>query len=191
MRVDAGPAGRAHAHLRAVPEPDAVRPAHYLLLLATVAVLNVVGVVMVLSASSVVSLTTHGSAWYFFERQLVWTLLGAVAFGVVARIDYRRWRDWARPLLVVSTGLLVLVLIPHFGTYVAGSRRWLGIGPWRFQPTELAKLAMVLFTADCSPVASTSCTTGGRRSARSWWWSRSSAGSCSSSPTWTPRSCSA
>ena len=148
MRVDAGPAGRAHAHLRAVPEPDAVRPAHYLLLLATVAVLNVVGVVMVLSASSVVSLTTHGSAWYFFERQLVWTLLGAVAFGVVARIDYRRWRDWARPLLVVSTGLLVLVLIPHFGTYVAGSRRWLGIGPWRFQPTELAKLAMVLFTAD-------------------------------------------
>jgi cell division protein FtsW len=117
-------------------------------LLATVAVLNVVGVVMVLSASSVVSLTTHGSAWYFFERQLIWTVLGAAAFVVAARIDYRRWRDWARPLLFVSGVLLVLVLVPHFGTYVAGSRRWIGLGSWRFQPTELAKLALVLFTAD-------------------------------------------
>ena len=97
MRVDTGPARRALAHLRPAPDPGAVQPAHYLLLLATVAVLNVVGVVMVLSASSVVSLTTYGSAWYFFERQLVWTLLGAAVFLVAARIDYRRWRDWARP----------------------------------------------------------------------------------------------
>ncbi len=138
---------RAHPARRAAPAA-ALRPAHYLLLVATVGVLNVIGVVMVLSASSVVSLTTYGSAWYVFERQLVWTLLGVVAFAVVARIDYRRWRDWARPSLFVSTALLALVLVPHIGIYVAGSRRWLGVGIWRFQPTELAKLAVVLFAAD-------------------------------------------
>jgi cell division protein FtsW len=143
-------ARRPHTRPPVRPKPArrSVRPAHYLLLVTTVAVLNVIGVVMVLSASSVLSLTTHGSAWYFFERQLVWTVLGAVAFVVAARIDYRRWRDWARPLLVVSAGLLVLVLLPQFGTYVAGSRRWLGFGPWRFQPTELAKLAVVVFAAE-------------------------------------------
>jgi cell division protein FtsW len=53
-----------------------------------------------------------------------------------------------RPLLIATAGLLVLVLVPGIGSYVAGSRRWLGVGAWRFQPTELAKLAVVLFAAD-------------------------------------------
>ncbi len=132
---------------RQAPPAKTVRPAHYLVLLGTVAVLNVVGLVMVLSASSVVSITTYGSAWYFFERQLIWTVLGIIGFAVAAHIDYRRWRDWVTPLLFVTTTLLVLVLIPHFGIYVSGSRRWLGFGSWRFQPTELAKLALVVFGA--------------------------------------------
>jgi cell division protein FtsW len=141
-----------HPPRRAAPATAArpaktVKPAHYLLLLGTIAVLNVVGVVMVLSASSVVSITNYGSAWYFFERQLIWTVLGVIGFAVAVRIDYRRWRDWVTPLLFVTTALLVLVLIPHFGIYVSGSRRWLGFGSWRFQPTELAKLALVVFGA--------------------------------------------
>jgi len=134
-------------HLRPVAKPAAARPAHYLLLLVTVAVLNVVGIVMVLSASSVVSLTTYGSAWYFFERQMIWTVLGVIGFTVALRIDYRRWRAWVTPLLLVTITLLVLVLVPHFGIYVAGSRRWLGAGSVTFQPTEVAKLALVLFAA--------------------------------------------
>jgi cell division protein FtsW len=123
-------------------------PSNYVLLLATVGVLNVVGVVMVLSASSVVSLTDYGSAWYFFQRQLMWTVVGIIGFAVALGFDYRRWRRLARPLLLVSAVLLLLVLVPGIGNYVAGSRRWLGIGVWRFQPTELAKLALVLFAAD-------------------------------------------
>ena len=102
---------RPHAaRRRAAPTAAALRPAHYLVLVATVAVLNVIGVVMVLSASSVLSITTYGSAWYFFERQLIWTVLGALAFGVTMRIDYRRWREWTQPLLFVAAGMLVLVL---------------------------------------------------------------------------------
>ena len=124
------------------------KPAHYLLLLAIVGVLVVIGVVMVLSASSVVSLTSYGNAWHFFERQLVWTLLGVIAFAIVVRIDYHRWAHGVRPLVVVSGVLLALVLVPKIGVYVGGSRRWLGVGPWRFQPSELAKLALLLFAAD-------------------------------------------
>lgn len=141
------PSGRAPRAQAPAPK-RAPAPGTYLMLVATIAVLNVVGLVMVLSASSVISLTSHGSAWWYFERQLVWTLLGIVGFIVVQRIDYRHWRRIVRPLMFVTFGLLALVLVPHVGIYVAGSRRWLGVGAWRFQPTELAKLALVLFAAD-------------------------------------------
>ena len=116
--------------------------------MATVAVLNVVGVVMVLSASSVASLTDYGSPWYFFLRQLMWTVFGLVAFVFAVRFDYRRWRGLVRPLLVVSVVLLVVVLVPGIGIYVSGSRRWLGAGFLRFQPSEIAKLALLLYAAD-------------------------------------------
>jgi cell division protein FtsW len=124
------------------------RPSAFVLLVATVAVLNVVGVVMVLSASSVASLTNYGSAWYFFQRQVIWTLLGAGAFALCAHVDYRTWRKHVTPMLVVSVGLLLLVLVPGIGTEVSGSRRWLGAGALRFQPTELAKIALLIFACD-------------------------------------------
>ncbi len=126
----------------------AARPPNYVLLVATVGVLNVVGAVMVLSASSVSSLTDYGSAWYFFERQVAWIAVAAAAFMMASRIDYHAWRRWVRPLLVVSMLLLLVVLIPGVGILVAGSRRWLGSGMLRFQPTEIAKLALLVYTAD-------------------------------------------
>ncbi|HMF81890.1 MAG TPA: putative lipid II flippase FtsW [Acidimicrobiia bacterium] len=126
----------------------AARPPNYLLLVATVGVLNVVGGVMVLSASSVSSLTDYGSAWYFFERQVAWIAVAALAFMVTARIDYHAWRKAVRPLLVISVVLLVAVLVPGIGVEIAGSRRWLGTGMLRFQPTEIAKLAILVYTAD-------------------------------------------
>jgi cell division protein FtsW len=117
-------------------------------LVATIVVLNLVGLVMVLSASSVLSLTDYGSAWYFFQRQLIWTVLGAVGFAVIIRIDYRSWRRLVQPLLFATTGLLAIVLLPGVGSSAGGAQRWLGLGSWRFQPTELAKFALVLYAAD-------------------------------------------
>jgi cell division protein FtsW len=125
-----------------------VRSSTALLLVATVIVLNVVGVVMVLSASSVASLTDYGSPWYFFFRQLMWTALGLGAFVFAIRFDYRRWRALVRPLMIVSVCLLLVVLVPGVGIYVSGSRRWLGYGMFRFQPSEIAKLALLLYAAD-------------------------------------------
>ena len=123
-------------------------PGTYLLLIGVITVLVIIGVVMVLSASSVLSLTSYGSAWYFFQRQLIWTLLGVIAFAVIVRIDYHRWASVVRPLLALTGVFLVAVLVPGIGVYVGGSRRWLGVGAWRFQPSELAKLALLLFAAD-------------------------------------------
>ena len=118
------------------------------LVVLTVAVLNIVGVVMVLSASSVSSLTDYGSPWYFSSRQLLWTVVGLLAFVVGIRLDYRSLRRLVRPLLVVSTALLFVVLLPGVGVHVSGSQRWIGYGFFRFQPSELAKLAILLYAAD-------------------------------------------
>ena len=124
------------------------RPPSYVLLCATVVVLNVVGLVMILSASSVAALSNYGSSWYFFNRQLAWALLGGIAFVITARVDYHAWRR-VTPYVLAGTGaLLVAVLIPGVGIVVDGSRRWLGVGPLRMQPSELAKIALLLFCAE-------------------------------------------
>ncbi|MBM3672409.1 MAG: putative lipid II flippase FtsW [Actinobacteria bacterium] len=133
---------------RTIAPRPATRPGVYVLLLATIGVLNVIGLVMVLSASSVFSLDSHGSAWYTFIRQMAWTLLGVIGFLVALRVDYRAWRRISEPFLFLSGALLVLVFVPAIGLEVAGARRWLGVGSWSIQPSELAKLALIVFAAN-------------------------------------------
>jgi len=117
-------------------------------LLVVVVALNLVGLVMVLSASSVSALDTYGSSWYVAMRQGMWVLVGAVVCGIMIRVDYHRWRRASIPALVLSVVLLALVLVPGVGTTVNGATRWLGAGPLSLQPSELAKLAVLLFAAD-------------------------------------------
>jgi cell division protein FtsW len=124
------------------------RPATYVFLLLVVGALTVLGLVMVLSASSVQALRNHGSSWYFFNRQILWVGLGGAALYATSRVDYRRWRTIAIPVLGVSLALMLLVLVPGVGIRVSGSSRWLGGGPFRLQPSELAKLGILLFSAD-------------------------------------------
>ena len=133
---------------RTRPPASRRSPAVFVLLAADVAALVVVGLVMVLSASSVQALRTFGSSWVVFQRQAMWMAIGAVALGVALRTDYRRWRRPSVPLLLLSLALLVVVLIPGLGVSVRGSSRWLGTGQFRMQPSELAKLAVLLFAAD-------------------------------------------
>ena len=115
---------------------------------AVVAVLCGIGLMMVLSASSVQALRAYGGPWVFFVRQVIWVVVGAVALWVAARVDYHRWRRVAVPLLAVCLALLVCVLVPALGITAGGSSRWLGFGQVRFQPSELTKLALLLFAAD-------------------------------------------
>ena len=83
------------------------------------------------------------------KKQLVGVALGAAAMAVTSRIPYRFWRDtWVVVgALAFSAVLLVLVIIPGVGVYINGSRRWLSLGGLSFQPSELAKLAVVLYMA--------------------------------------------
>jgi len=128
--------------------PPEERPSTYWLLLALTGVLLVIGLVMVLSASSVQSLAEFGSTWVYFVRQVMWVLIGVVAMLVASRVDYRLLRKLSVPLLLTSLCLLVVVLIPGIGISVNGARAWLGAGPLRMQPSELVKLALLLFSCD-------------------------------------------
>ncbi|MEZ5136098.1 MAG: putative lipid II flippase FtsW [Acidimicrobiales bacterium] len=139
--------GRKGARLRTAP-PAGRRSGAFVAIFALVAVLCLTGMVMVLSASSVASIEDYGSPWYQFGRQALWLGVGIVGFVVALRIDYRRWRSWTRYLLWVSLAMLVLVLVPGVGVVVNGARRWLGFGPFTVQPSEFAKLALLLFAAD-------------------------------------------
>jgi len=124
------------------------RPPAYVVLCATVGVLNIVGLVMILSASSVAALSNYGSSWYFFDRQLIWAVGGVIAFVAASSFDYHWWRRAAPWLLAISIAGLVVVLVPGIGIMVDGSRRWLGAGPISVQPTEIAKLALLCCAAN-------------------------------------------
>ncbi len=113
-----------------------------------VGILCVFGLIMVGSASPLISLQLYGSPWSIFVRQALYMGVGACALLVFARVDYRVWRRVRGPLVVVSMGLLVVVLVPHLGVSAGGSSRWIGFGMIQLQPSELMKLAMAVFAAD-------------------------------------------
>jgi cell division protein FtsW len=128
--------------------PAPPKPATWWGLVALVAVLVTVGLVMVLSASSVQSQKESGSTWTYFIKQCMWTAIATPVLVVVSRIDYRLWRRFVPTGIVVSGVLLVLVLVPGIGAEVNGARSWIPLGPLSFQPAEFVKLALLLFTAD-------------------------------------------
>jgi cell division protein FtsW len=142
------PAEPAAVRRRPRPKEVVAKPSTWYLLVGVVGVLVVIGLVMVLSASSVQSEREFGSTWNYFLRQSIWTVISVAACVVMARIDYRRWRRLIPLLLVGSFALLLLVLIPGVGLQVNGARSWLGRGMFRMQPAEVVKLALLLFCAD-------------------------------------------
>ncbi len=121
---------------------------HYdrILFSAVLALLGI-SVVMVYSSSSVVALTTYDDPTYFMKRQLLWTLGGLVFLAVTMRIDHHVLADRrvVIALLVIALVLLVATLVPGIGKMVNGSRRWLRFGMLSFQPSELAKFALVVY----------------------------------------------
>jgi len=117
------------------------------LLFITVLLLLAVGVIMVLSASEYTTLINYQDSFYFFKRQLMWALLGLGAMWFTMRVDYWYWRRWAGWLIIGAFVLLILVLIPGVGVEAYGARRWLGIGSFTLQPSELAKFCVIIFCA--------------------------------------------
>jgi cell division protein FtsW len=120
----------------------------YYLLLAASTLLLTIGLMMVLSASSVESYTTYGSSYYIFGRQLTWVGLALPVAYVASRLPHRWLRMLAWPGLVAATALLSLTLVPGLGQEVNGNTNWLRLGPLTIQPSEFAKLAIILWCAD-------------------------------------------
>lgn len=116
-------------------------------LLALVAVLTVFGLVMVYSASFFIAVNEGQAQTYYLLRQLLWVVIGSVGLLAGMRIDYRTWRKWALPLLLVSIGLLLLVLaLPDSLSSGGGANRWIRIpGVGQFQPTEIAKFSLTAY----------------------------------------------
>ena len=127
--------------------PDAaVRRTTYLLLGST-AFLVLGGLVMVLSASSVSAYAQFGDSFVFFQRQAAYAAVGVGALLLTSRMRYRAWQRLAAPFLALTIILLALVLHPTAGVSAYGSSRWLALGPVTVQPSEIAKLALVVFAA--------------------------------------------
>ena len=107
------------------------------------------GLVMVFTSSVVTSIDNVGSAWYHAGRQLAWLSLGVIAAIATIRIDYHVWRKpfFCKGVLLATLAALLALQVPGLGITVNGSTRWLRLGPMYFQPSELAKLALILFTA--------------------------------------------
>jgi cell division protein FtsW len=119
------------------------RTATMLLVLAVVLV--VIGLGATQSASSVVAIDQAEDRFYFFKRQLVGVGIGTVALLVTSRVPYRHYRRLALPAFVGTAALLVAVLVA--GPVIGGSQRWLPIAGFSFQPSELAKVAVVFLLA--------------------------------------------
>ena len=117
---------------------------YHLLVLVTLA-LVAFGLVMVYSASSARALLAANDPAYYLKRQALYAVIGLIALVLFSRFDYRRLQHAAGPLLLTSFFLLVAVL--GIGIAVNGARRWLPLGPFAFQPSELAKLALALWIA--------------------------------------------
>jgi cell division protein FtsW len=140
----------SYEHLDRQPVPlediDPRRP-DYLLLASTIGLL-VLGTLMVYSASFAVAHNEFHDDAYFLVRQLMWIGVGGIGMLVAMRVNHQRWRGMSLLIMFGCIALLVLVLQPGIGTVNYGAQRWLKLGPVQVQPSELAKLAIILYLAD-------------------------------------------
>jgi cell division protein FtsW len=145
------PGARARALLGAARESLDRPLTSYYLLLGSSGLLLVLGLLMVLSASSVDGFRNHGTSYYWVLRQLTWVVLGLPFVWLAVRLPHRVLRAFSWPALAVSVVLLVLTQT-SMGVTVNGNTNWLALGPVQIQPAELAKLAVILW---CSHVYAT------------------------------------
>lgn len=118
-----------------------------LILFITALILLGIGLIMVFSSSAVTASVRYDDAYYFFKRQIMWSVIGICALLVTMKINYQKLRGLALPAMAIAIVCLIVVITP-LGISAKGSSRWLGIGSFRlFAPSELAKLATVMFLA--------------------------------------------
>ncbi|HOF42730.1 MAG TPA: putative lipid II flippase FtsW [Candidatus Moranbacteria bacterium] len=118
------------------------------ILLSIVLILLVFGLVMIASAGVIYSETRFEDKYYFFKHQLIYGVIpGLAALYFFSKINYSFWKKISVPFFFLSIIFLLLVFVPGIGSKVYGASRWIQLGPFSFQPSEMAKLSMVLYLA--------------------------------------------
>ena len=121
------------------------RKSVYFLVIAVIAMLAL-GIVMLFSTSAFAQ-DAHGDPVYFVKRQSMWLAVGIVVCILASLVDYHFWQRTWLIWFVLAAVLLALCFVPHVGLKINGARRWVGVGPLRFQPSDFAKLASLAFLA--------------------------------------------
>ncbi|MEG2322536.1 MAG: stage V sporulation protein E [Bacilli bacterium] len=116
-------------------------------LLLSVVITCLIGLIMIFSASYIWSSYKYNDAFKYVKNQGLFLIVGIILMLITSKIDYHLYLKKANLILLICIGLLILVLIPGLGSIRNGSRSWFGIGPFGIQPSEFAKLGLIIFTA--------------------------------------------
>lgn len=115
--------------------------------LLTLLTLLAIGLVALSSASSYYALTETGDSMYYLKRQLMFAGMGLVGMAVAFFTEKKTYKRWSYVAFIVSLGLMLMVEIPGLGVTVKGAKRWLNLGLFTFQPSEVLKLGLIMATA--------------------------------------------
>ncbi|MFZ9481863.1 MAG: FtsW/RodA/SpoVE family cell cycle protein [Ilumatobacteraceae bacterium] len=148
VATDRAQSMRRHPTNRETAAPATPPPISFYVIFAVITVLTLLGLVMVLSATSVSQFHKGNSPWRIFGFQALYAIAGFFALAVVLGQPLRRIRRLTRISFIVSLGLMVLPFVPSLGVSVDGARAWIEIGGFSFQPSELVKLTLLLQAAD-------------------------------------------
>ncbi len=116
-----------------------------IILAGAVIMLIMLGQLMVFSASSMFAKATYGSLTYFFQKQLLWGLICIVLMVSISRFDYRMLRNEKIPVVLIGITILLLIGVLFFGRTINGATRWFSLGFMNFQPSEIAKITVIIF----------------------------------------------
>ncbi len=118
-----------------------------LTLLISVILISIFGILMIYSASSVWALYKFNDSYKFLKNQCLFFVIGLILLYFVSKVDYKKYYKYSNKVLLISLILLILVLIPGIGTIRNGSRSWFGIGSFGIQPSEFAKLGLIIYVS--------------------------------------------
>ncbi len=141
---------RSEPASRTVTKPEVLGPppGTFYAIGGVVAVLVMLGLVMVLSASAVTEANLGHSPYRVFSKQAMWAGFGLVSLVVMVKFNYRRWQRLVLPLTLMAVAAMAAPFAPGIGASVNGARSWIRLGPLSVQPSEFLKIAVVILTAD-------------------------------------------
>lgn len=119
---------------------------HIITLLISAFFLCIIGIIMIYSSSSIWAEYKYNDSFYYLKLQSIFLFISVIALYIVSKINFKLYYKYANIILLISVILLILVLFPFIGVVRNGSRSWFKVGPLGFQPSELAKLCLIIFT---------------------------------------------